>query len=76
MCLVLPQAKCVCTFVVPMGEQPFLEEFIHKYASLWETLNHVPHFKVNEIIEGMFAQIVLFDNPSWEIFNGIFIYSK
>jgi hypothetical protein len=43
-----------------MGEQPFLEEFICKYAGLWEAPNHTPHFKVNETVESVFAEIVLF----------------
>jgi hypothetical protein len=49
-----------------MGEQPFLEEFICKYACLWEAPNRTPYFKVNETVEGVFVQKVLFDNPFWE----------
>ncbi len=61
-----PQARCVRTFVVTMGEQPFLEELICKDAGLWEAPNLLPHFKVNKTIEGMFIQSVLFDNPFGE----------
>jgi hypothetical protein len=48
--LVLPQARCVCTLVVPMGEWSFLEEIIGKYAGLWEAPHRTPHFKANETI--------------------------
>ena len=36
-----PQSQCVAALVIAMGRKPFLEEFVCKYSSLWETPNCV-----------------------------------
>jgi hypothetical protein len=61
-CVVFPQAGCICTLVVTVWEQSLLEKLVGKDTGLGEAPYHAPHFKVNETIEHMFIQIVLFNN--------------
>ncbi len=75
----LPKSRCLFAFVVTMRGKPFLEEFICKYSSLWQSPNRVTHFKIDVPVVYMVQEIVLLNDPRCEQANGylhVFILVK
>ena len=68
----LPKTLGLFAFVVNMWGQPFSEEFICEYSSLWQSPHRVTYFKVDIPVVYMVQEIVLLNDLRWEHADGCF----